>query len=58
MTCEVRRVIETKTGINVTHIIKLIFTQTQLCYWSHAYRLYNVCDIYYYYYYYYLYLFV
>jgi hypothetical protein len=57
MTCEVRRVIETKTGINVTYIIKLILAQTQLCYGSHAYESYIVCDIYYYYYYY-LYLFV
>jgi hypothetical protein len=31
MTCELRRAIETKTGINVTHNIKLIFTQAQLC---------------------------
>jgi hypothetical protein len=51
MTCEIRLVIETKTGINVTHIIKLIFTQAQWCYRSHAYQPYIVCDIYYYYYY-------
>ena len=54
MTYEVRHVIETKTGVNVTHIIKLIFTQAQLCYRPHAYQPYTVCDIYYYYYYYYL----
>jgi len=48
MTCEIRRVIETKTGINVNHIIKLIFIQAHLRYRPHAYQPYNVCDIYYY----------
>jgi hypothetical protein len=36
MTFELSHVIENKTGINVTPIIKLIFTQAQLRYRSHA----------------------
>ena len=45
MICEARRGIETKTGINVIRIIKLIFTQAQLCFRSHGYQPYTLCYI-------------